>query len=119
MTGVLCDVHQQCTLLGTNKEMHQKNIDAIKILLDIAHTEGRAELSSIVATKHQLNVFHFVGNHLKDSWGDVLQCISELERLHMIGQGLRPKVLVFHTVLVVRLTEVPAFALTANGPIPV
>lgn len=28
------------TLLGTTKEMHQKNIDAIKMLLKIAHTEG-------------------------------------------------------------------------------
>jgi brefeldin A-inhibited guanine nucleotide-exchange protein len=40
--------------------MRDKNIRAISLLLRIAHTEG---------------------NHLRDSWGDVLDCISEFEKL--------------------------------------
>ncbi len=35
---------KQCTLLGTQKEMQQKNIDAIKLLLEVAHVEGNYKL---------------------------------------------------------------------------
>lgn len=50
------------TLLGSTRQMRDKNIEAIKMLLQIAHSEG---------------------NYLKDSWGDVLTCVSEFERLHL------------------------------------
>jgi len=51
------------TLLGTMKQMKQKNIEAIKVLLDIAKNDG---------------------NMLSRSWAQVLKCISELDMLHMI-----------------------------------
>jgi len=51
------------TLLGTSKQMRQKNIEAIKVLLDIAKNDG---------------------NMLNPSWAQVLKCISELDMLHMI-----------------------------------
>ncbi len=58
----------QFTLLGQTqaKELKQKNIDAIKILLTIAYTEG---------------------DRLGACWLMVLKCISEFERLHLIGSG--------------------------------
>lgn len=56
----------QFTLLGTAKEMKQKNIDAIKVLLTIAYSEG---------------------DRLMSCWNTVLNCISEFERLHLIGVG--------------------------------
>lgn len=63
------------TLLGSSREMKLKNIEAIKMLLLISHTEG---------------------NHLRDSWMDVLQCISELERLHLFANS-RPIADVFQS----------------------
>eukprot|EP00494_Astrolonche_serrata_P028522 UN28789 len=45
------------------KQMKQKNIEAIKVLLDIAKNDG---------------------NMLSRSWAQVLKCISELDMLHMI-----------------------------------
>ncbi len=48
------------TLLGSTKEMKQKNVEAIKMLLNIAHKDG---------------------DKLKDSWSAVLHCISEFEKL--------------------------------------
>eukprot|EP00462_Mataza_sp_D1_P023775 CAMPEP_0175130550 /NCGR_PEP_ID=MMETSP0087-20121206/6066_1 /TAXON_ID=136419 /ORGANISM="Unknown Unknown, Strain D1" /LENGTH=1929 /DNA_ID=CAMNT_0016412775 /DNA_START=93 /DNA_END=5878 /DNA_ORIENTATION=- len=50
------------TLLGSNKEMKVKNVEAIRMLLKIAYEEG---------------------NNLKESWGEVLSCISEFEKLHI------------------------------------
>ena len=47
------------TLLGSSKEMKTKNLAAVKVLLTIAHQDG---------------------NRLKESWIDVLQCVSEVER---------------------------------------
>ena len=52
------------TLLGSSKEMKNKNLAAVKVLLTIAHQDG---------------------NRLKESWIDVLQSISEVERLHLVG----------------------------------
>ena len=52
------------TLLGSSKEMKNKNLAAVKVLLTIAHQDG---------------------NRLKESWIDVLQCVSEVERLHLVG----------------------------------
>jgi len=63
------------TLLGSTREMKMKNIEAIKLLLHIAHSEG---------------------NTLKESWLDVLQVISELERLHLFASS-RPVADVFQS----------------------
>ena len=63
------------TLLGSSKEMKNKNLAAVKVLLTIAHQDG---------------------NQLKESWIDVLQSISEVERLHLVGAA-RPDGDVFRT----------------------
>ena len=51
------------TLLGTEKSMQQKNIEAIKTLLKIADEEG--------------NILH-------KSWVQIMKCVSELDVLHLI-----------------------------------
>ena len=62
------------TLLGSSKEMAAKNISAVQMLLHIVNTEG---------------------NYLKESWAEVLMCISEVERLHLIATSNKPDVDVF------------------------
>ena len=62
------------TLLGSSKEMKAKNISAVQMLLAIVNTEGNA---------------------LKESWAEVLMCISEVERLHLIATSNKPNVDVF------------------------
>ena len=62
------------TLLGSSKEMAAKNISAVQMLLNIVNTEG---------------------NYLKESWAEVLMCISEVERLHLIATSNKPDVDVF------------------------
>ncbi len=64
--------------------MQQKNVDAIKLLLEIGFSEG---------------------NYLKDSWGEILECISELERLHLIATGNKPKMDVFQQSNAVHATR--------------
>ena len=56
----------QFTLLSNLREMKQKNIEAIKCLIQIANTDG---------------------NYLQDSWKQVLLCISQLAKIHMIGRS--------------------------------
>ncbi|KAK4155391.1 hypothetical protein C8A00DRAFT_13560 [Chaetomidium leptoderma] len=53
--------------LNNPREMQAKNVEALKVLLDLAQTEG---------------------NHLKQSWKDVLMCISQLDRLQLISGGV-------------------------------
>ncbi|KAL2267893.1 hypothetical protein VTJ83DRAFT_5170 [Remersonia thermophila] len=53
--------------LNNPREMQAKNVEALKVLLDLAQTEG---------------------NHLKKSWKDVLLCISQLDRLQLISGGV-------------------------------
>jgi brefeldin A-inhibited guanine nucleotide-exchange protein len=53
--------------LNNPREMQAKNVEALKVLLDLAQTEG---------------------NHLKESWKDVLLCISQLDRLQLISGGV-------------------------------
>ncbi|KAH6857062.1 hypothetical protein B0I37DRAFT_319025 [Chaetomium sp. MPI-CAGE-AT-0009] len=53
--------------LNNPREMQAKNVEALKVLLELAQTEG---------------------NHLKDSWKDVLMCISQLDRLQLISGGV-------------------------------
>ncbi|XP_012271827.1 brefeldin A-inhibited guanine nucleotide-exchange protein 2 isoform X2 [Orussus abietinus] len=63
------------TLLTANSpitEMKAKNIDTIKTLITVAHTDG---------------------NYLGSSWLDVVKCISQLELAQLIGTGVRPQLL--------------------------
>lgn len=53
-------------------EMKAKNIDTIKTLITVAHTDG---------------------NYLGTSWLDILKCISQLELAQLIGTGVRPQYL--------------------------
>lgn len=52
--------------------MKAKNIDTIKTLIMVAHTDG---------------------NYLGNSWLDILKCISQLELAQLIGTGVRPEFL--------------------------
>lgn len=56
------------TVLNNTREMRSKNIQCIKTLINIADTDG---------------------NFLQDSWIHVLRCISQLDRMHLIGGGGR------------------------------
>uniref|UniRef100_UPI00398F7C2F brefeldin A-inhibited guanine nucleotide-exchange protein 2-like n=1 Tax=Pristiophorus japonicus TaxID=55135 RepID=UPI00398F7C2F len=51
-------------------EMKQKNIDTIKTLITVAHTDG---------------------NYLGSSWHEILRCISQLELAQLIGTGVKTK----------------------------
>ena len=51
-------------------EMRAKNIDTIKTLITVAYTDG---------------------NYLGHSWLEILQCISHLELLQLIGTGIKPR----------------------------
>ncbi|KAF3926043.1 hypothetical protein ABW20_dc0108730 [Dactylellina cionopaga] len=55
------------TQLSNLSEMKPKNVEALKVLLDVAQTEG---------------------NLLKTSWKDVLLAVSQLERFQLISQGV-------------------------------
>lgn len=62
------------TLLTANSpitEMKSKNIDTIKILIMVAHTDG---------------------NYLGSSWLDIIKCISQLELAQLVGTSVRPQV---------------------------
>lgn len=68
------------TLLTANSpitEMKAKNIDTIKTLIMVAHTDG---------------------NYLGPSWLDIVKCISQLELAQLIGTGVRPQYLSGSTV---------------------
>ncbi|XP_067108829.1 brefeldin A-inhibited guanine nucleotide-exchange protein 1-like [Osmerus mordax] len=51
-------------------EMKQKNIDTIKTLITVAHTDG---------------------NYLGHSWHEILKCISQLELAQLIGTGVKAR----------------------------
>ena len=55
------------TNLGNLREMMAKNLEALKVLIEVAQTEG---------------------NLLKSSWRDVLTCISQLDRFQLISGGV-------------------------------
>lgn len=55
------------TNLNNLREMTAKNVEALKILLEVAQTEG---------------------NLLKESWREVLTCISQLDRFQLISGGV-------------------------------
>ena len=54
------------TNLNNPQEMLAKNIEALKVILDLGQTEG---------------------NLLRESWKDILLCISQLDRLQLISGG--------------------------------
>lgn len=56
------------TLLGSVKEMKPKNIEAIQTILRVAAIDGE---------------------HLGESWGPVLQCISQLAKMRTAASGLK------------------------------
>lgn len=60
------------TFLNNLGEMKSKNVAAIKVLLELAHTEG---------------------NFLQGSWREVLTCVSQLERFQLISGGLDERML--------------------------
>ena len=51
------------------------------------HTAREVRLDAINAT---LTIARTVGNFLGSSWGPVLRCISQLDRLQLVGHGQRP-----------------------------
>jgi brefeldin A-inhibited guanine nucleotide-exchange protein len=53
--------------LNNPQEMLSKNVEALKVILELGQTEG---------------------NLLKESWKDVLMCISQLDRLQLISGGV-------------------------------
>ncbi|KAL3427193.1 Sec7 domain-containing protein [Phlyctema vagabunda] len=55
------------TNLNNPTEMQAKNVEALKVILEIAQTEG---------------------NLLKGSWRDILLCVSQLDRLQLISDGV-------------------------------
>ena len=55
------------TNLGNLKEMMAKNLEALKILIDVAVTEG---------------------DLLRSSWREILMCISQLDRLQLLSTGV-------------------------------
>ena len=56
------------TALDTLREMRPKNVETIKVLIDLALSEG---------------------DYLEESWSQVLQCVSQLARLQLFANGLR------------------------------
>jgi brefeldin A-inhibited guanine nucleotide-exchange protein len=55
------------TTLDTVREMQYKNVECIKILMNVAVTEG---------------------DYLEESWNQILQCYSQLSRLQLFSSGL-------------------------------
>lgn len=55
------------TNLNNPQDMQAKNIEALKVVLDLGQTEG---------------------NLLRESWKDILMCISQLDRLQLITGGV-------------------------------
>eukprot|EP00967_Tisochrysis_lutea_P123999 scaffold206989_cov27-Tisochrysis_lutea.AAC.2 len=62
------------TYLDSAKTMGQRNIEAFKTIISLALTDG---------------------NHLGSSWAQVLKCLSEFQRLHMIGTGAKTDASIF------------------------
>lgn len=77
------------TNLYNFSEMKAKNVEALRALLEVAHTEG---------------------NLLKESWRDILTCISQLDRFQLISSGVEEGAV--PDVLKAQLAPAPQ----ANGP---
>ncbi|XP_065569507.1 brefeldin A-inhibited guanine nucleotide-exchange protein 1-like isoform X3 [Artemia franciscana] len=75
------------TLLTANSaisELKAKNIDTIKTLITVAHTDG---------------------NYLGKSWLDILKCISQLELAQLIGTGVRPQYITASSPFAVNISQ--------------
>jgi brefeldin A-inhibited guanine nucleotide-exchange protein len=55
------------TNLYNLSEMKAKNVEALKVLIEVAYTEG---------------------NLLRESWRDILTCVSQLDRFQLISAGI-------------------------------
>ena len=60
------------TNLYNLSEMQAKNVEALRVLLDIGYSEG---------------------NLLRDSWRDILTCVSQLDRFQLLSEGVPEKAL--------------------------
>ncbi|KAH6661039.1 Sec7 domain-containing protein [Truncatella angustata] len=58
---------KNATNLNNPQEVHAKNVEALRVILELGQTEG---------------------NFLKESWKDILMCISQLDRLQLISGGV-------------------------------
>ncbi|ETS83417.1 hypothetical protein PFICI_05293 [Pestalotiopsis fici W106-1] len=58
---------KNATNLNNPQEILAKNVEALRVILDLGQTEG---------------------NYLRESWKDVLLCISQLDRLQLISGGV-------------------------------
>ncbi|KAI0195518.1 guanine nucleotide exchange factor [Astrocystis sublimbata] len=58
---------KNATNLNNPQEILAKNVEALKVILDLGQTEG---------------------NSLRESWKDILMCISQLDRLQLISGGV-------------------------------
>lgn len=58
---------KNATNLSTPQEILAKNVEALRVILELGQTEG---------------------NYLKESWKDILMCISQLDRLQLISGGV-------------------------------
>jgi brefeldin A-inhibited guanine nucleotide-exchange protein len=58
---------KNATNLNNPQDMQAKNIEALRVILDLGQTEG---------------------NVLRESWKDILMCISQLDRLQLISGGV-------------------------------
>lgn len=58
---------KNATNLNNPADMLAKNVEALKVLIEIGQSEG---------------------NTLKESWQDILMCISQLDRLQLISEGV-------------------------------
>ncbi|ORY59762.1 uncharacterized protein BCR38DRAFT_488781 [Pseudomassariella vexata] len=58
---------KNATNLNNPQEVLAKNVEALRVILDLGQTEG---------------------NYLRESWKDVLMCISQLDRLQLISGGV-------------------------------
>ncbi|KAI0378868.1 Sec7-domain-containing protein [Hypomontagnella monticulosa] len=58
---------KNATNLNNPQQILAKNVEALRIILDLGQTEG---------------------NYLKESWKDILMCISQLDRLQLITGGV-------------------------------
>lgn len=60
------------TNLYNLSEMQAKNVEALRVLLDVAYSEG---------------------NLLRESWRDILTCVSQLDRFQLMSEGVPEKAL--------------------------
>ncbi|KAF2731488.1 hypothetical protein EJ04DRAFT_579048 [Polyplosphaeria fusca] len=81
------------TNLYNLSEMKAKNVEALKVLIEVAHTEG---------------------NLLRESWRDILTCISQLDRFQLISTGIDERAI--PDVLKAQIQKQPAARKNLNVP---